>query len=40
MVKLVPIPTKDNIADILTKNTNKEVFTTLSEKIVLKIDTV
>jgi hypothetical protein len=26
LIKLVPIPSKDNIADILTKNTNKYIF--------------
>jgi len=37
MIKIVSIPTKDNIADIITKNTTKNVFNLLYPKIIWQI---
>jgi len=37
IIKIVPIPTKDNIADIITKNTTKNVFNLLYPKIIWQI---
>jgi hypothetical protein len=38
LIKIVPIPSKDNIADIFTKNTTKEIFNNLKSKVVSYID--
>jgi len=34
IIKIMPIPTKDNIADIITKNTTKNMFNLLYPKII------
>ena len=36
-IKIIPIPSKDNIADIITKNTSNNIFKLLCSKIIYNI---